>query len=678
MSAAPALYSVTNPAHEAYATAEPKSVERTSTRPGYRKPPGGEAAASSTRVTTGYTRADRDYFRPDEAIPTESVEIIEACYQAYERFPLIRNVLDMMADFAVKGIDIVNRVPTAQAFAREWAARVQLTERSERLAHTLLVAAVAPFRRVVGRLPTDFRRPDVRVRARRPNPLGRGRIPIAYALLDPRDLVPPPYVDPAARDGLVGLYGYLPGGGRTDRRRGYPGAFGGGGVFGFGGGADTARPRPLDPATDTLLFYKRNDFDPLPRPLLFSLLRDLQVFEKLRMSDMAALDGAVQRLRVFTLGDLEHGVFPKEAAFTKLAGMLAQGVGGGTQDIIWGPDLKVTETQTDVHRFLGKEKYIPTVEALFQGLGVPPSLAGSDTRSGFTNNFVSLRTVVERLQYVRDVLTTFWEGELEILQDALGFRHPFRLVFDEPALADEATEKKLLIDLMDRGVISDESVLERFSSDPEIEAIRVRRESKERERGKRAPKASSFHLDASQKAQLERTFVQNGELTPSQVGLQYDPPAPGEEPAATRVPPAPAGDTGGLPPGKAGRPQGAKDGVPRKKKRVVPLKAEGRRRASDGFVRAHFLSKVGKTNARQLTAAEAAELEETAFAVLCGLPDGPVEEAAVAALLLAPPPVPDDVRAAYEAALAELGAASADDRRYLRGLAAAGLLDESD
>lgn len=672
------LYVVTNPAHQAYANAEPQVVlrERDEGRAATRY----RGASASLNVGSSLTRADRDFFRPEEEIPTENIEVISACYQAYERFPIIRNVLDMMADFAVKGIDVVNRTPTAQAFGREWAARVGMYERSERIALTLLLAAVCPIRREIGRLPTTFRRPDVAIRARKTNPLRRGQLPTAYTLLDPRDLMPPAWLDPReARLDPLGSFKYAPGlnarGGRTGQ--------GGRGVspFGWPSVPGAGNPTPLNPTTDRLLFYKRNDYDVLPRPILFSILRDLQVLEKLRMSDVAALDGSTQRLRIFKLGNVEHGIFPTEAAFAKLGQMLAAGVGGGTRDIIWGPDIQMEETETNVHQFLGDAKYGPTMKAIFQGLGVPPTLAGGDPKAGFTNNFVSLRTVVERLQYVRDVLRSFWEDELELVQDALGFRHEFRVVFDEPALSDEAAEKKLLLDLMDRGVISDEAVLERFAADPEIEAIRVRRENKERARGARAPKASQFHLDASQKAQLERTFVQQGELTPSQVGFKYEPPAPGEKTRLDRLEQArPAGGTGNLPNGDPGRPDGAKDSVPRKQKRVVPLKAEARRKACDGLVRPAFLAKVGKTSARQLTAAEAAELEETSFAILCHLGDQ-VSEAAVAALLAAPPTVPDGVRAAYEAALDEMKretgeAPTADDRRYLRGLAAAGLLDD--
>jgi hypothetical protein len=678
------LYTLSDPAHSAYAAVEPRAVEGGVLSASYAKPRPYSADAT-VQVSSGFSRADRDFFRPDETIPTDPVEVIHACHQAYERFPIIRNVLDMMADFAVKGIDVVNRTPTAQAFGREWAARVGLYERSERVALTLLMAGVCPVRRETGRLPATFRRPDVAVRARKANPLKSGHLPTGYVMLDPRDLVPPVWVDPSLTRGdvLVGAYQYIPGNSFRSSRRGGSGAlYGGNNPFGWPR-ESAGQPTPLRPGTDRLLFYKRNDYDPLPRPILFSLLRDLQVLEKLRMSDVAALDGATQRLRIFKLGDIKNGVFPTQAAFDKLAAMLAVGVGGGTKDIIWGPDLEMKETETTVHQFLGKEKYVPTMEAIFQGLGVPPTLAGGDPKSGagLTGSFVSLRTVVERLQYVRDVLRQFWEEELELVQDALGFRHPFRLVFDEPALADEATEKKLLVDLMDRGVISDEAVLERFAADPEIEAIRVRRESRERTRGLRAPKASQFHLDASQKAQLERTYVQQGELTPSQVGLDYEPPKGGEKTRLDRLEEqqkrgAAPGGTGDLPPGDPGRPDGAKDQYKRKMKRAVPLKAEGRRRSADALVKAAFLARLGKSSARQLTAAEAAELEECCFAVLCGLGEGEVTADAVAALMTAPPPVPDAVRADYEAALETLGGATADDRRYLRGLAAAGLLDD--
>ena len=136
--------------------------------------------------------------------------------------------------------------------------------------------------------------------------------------------------------------------------------------------------------------------------------------------------------------------------------------GGGSFDLIWGPELDFKESGTNVHQFLGSTKYEPVLNNIYAGLGVPPTLTGSATSSGFTNNYISLKTLVQRLEYGREVLRSFWEKEIEIVQKAMGFRLPAKVMFDRMVLSDESSEKALLIQLVDRGIISYETIQERF------------------------------------------------------------------------------------------------------------------------------------------------------------------------------------------------------------------------
>ena len=60
------------------------------------------------------------------------------------------------------------------------------------------------------------------------------------------------------------------------------------------------------------------------------------------------------------------------------------------------------------------------------------------------------------------MLKSFWMKEIKIVQKAMGFRFPAELHFDSIVLSDEAAQKKLLLDLADRDIISQETLLERF------------------------------------------------------------------------------------------------------------------------------------------------------------------------------------------------------------------------
>jgi hypothetical protein len=163
-------------------------------------------------------------------------------------------------------------------------------------------------------------------------------------------------------------------------------------------------------------------------------------------------------------------------------------------ELVWGPELSYTESNSQVYKFLGSEKYNSVLNSIYAGLGVPPTLTGmAGNGGGFTNNFISLKTLVERLQYGRDQLTKFWEQECEIVRKAMGFRKSPHIVYDQMSLSDESTEKNLLIQLADRDIISHETVLERFKEVPGVEKMRLRREDKARDSDNLPEKASPFH-----------------------------------------------------------------------------------------------------------------------------------------------------------------------------------------
>ena len=135
--------------------------------------------------------------------------------------------------------------------------------------------------------------------------------------------------------------------------------------------------------------------------MIYAIMDDITVIEKLKLADMSALDGAISNIRIFKLGNLEHKIAPTKAATSKLASILGNNVGGGTMDLVWGPDIELLESKTNVHQFLGEGKYTPHLNAVYAGLGIPPTLTGTYGAAGTTNNFISLKTLTQRLQYGR-------------------------------------------------------------------------------------------------------------------------------------------------------------------------------------------------------------------------------------------------------------------------------------
>ncbi len=376
------------------------------------------------------------------------------------------------------------------------------------------------------------------------------------------------------------------------------------------------------------------------------------MYDKLQLADVAACDGVISQIRLWTVGSLEHKILPDQPAIDKVKNILANNVGGGSMDMVWGPELTFKESTTTAHQFLGKAKYEPTLNAIYAGLGVPPTLTGAATAGGFTNNYISLKTMTENLEYGRSILKGFLEQEFEFVRAAMGFKTAAQIAFDRVSLSDDAAENSLLLGLLDRDIISSETVLEKFAIIPSVDLSRVNKENKLRENNKMTPKRSAY---PNPEDDFRKLFIQTGILSPSEAGIELDEKKSGEKrpvdfdmqmnkdklAAKPTLKKKPKGKSG------TGRPTGKKDGTKRKAKTVKP-----RSRASvnvsmvntwakDAFntisnaILPVYLEKLGKANARALTTEEFDNLEEIKFNVLCSL--NPLmkvtENTAIAALI---------------------------------------------
>jgi hypothetical protein len=293
-------------------------------------------------------------------------------------------------------------------------------------------------------------------------------------------------------------------------------------------------------------------------------------------------------------------------------------------DLVWGPDIELIESKTTVHNFLGEGKYTPHLNSVYAGLGIPPTLTGTFGAAGTTNNFISLKTLTQRLQYGRDTLVSFWEKEIEIVQKAMGFKYAAKIEFDRMDLSNEDAEKALLIQLLDRNIISDEVVQSRFGFDPDMERTRVNREHRERKTNRTPPKSGPFY-DPMIEETLKKVALQLGIVTPSQVGLDLPKKKSSEQTALemkTVMPPKNSlsvkdspESLKGIP--QQGRPKNSKDSKQRKTKTFSPQTGaklhiwanEAQEKISD-IINPILLEFYQKKNMRSLSHEEYSEAEK--------------------------------------------------------------------
>jgi hypothetical protein len=97
--------------------------------------------------------------------------------------------------------------------------------------------------------------------------------------------------------------------------------------------------------------YKKDDWSVWANPMIHAILDDITMMEKMKLADMSALDGAISNIRLWRLGSLEHKIAPTRAAVDKLRDVLASNVGGGTMDLVWGPELDFKESTSQIYHF---------------------------------------------------------------------------------------------------------------------------------------------------------------------------------------------------------------------------------------------------------------------------------------------------------------------------------------
>ena len=268
--------------------------------------------------------------------------------------------------------------------------------------------------------------------------------------------------------------------------------------------------------------------------------------------------------------------------------------------------------------------------SIYSCLGIPPTLTGTFGASGTTNNFISLKTLTERLNYVRSILLKFWDEQIKIVQKSMGFRQPAQVEFDFMQLDDPASMMQLMINLADRNIISDEFVQRQVKAKPNIEKKRIENETKQRNRGSMQEKVSPYHAVDKDFAK-EKIALQTGVATPSQVGLKLQPKSD-DEMSALEMRSKPKNGTPKVEaptngPGERGRPKNSTDEKPRERREFKPaLKATTElwaREAQDKIakiINPVLLEDFDKKNMRSLTAEQNAKAEKVKFEILCSLP----------------------------------------------------------
>lgn len=270
-------------------------------------------------------------------------------------------------------------------------------------------------------------------------------------------------------------------------------------------------------------------------PFCFPALRALAFKDGLRNMEMKAMQSVINSIFLFKLGNIEKGMPAEDEHFERLADMLQ--MPGQALNILWNEAIEAEVIQADVAGIFDIAKHESANADILTALGIPEVLIGGKG-GNFSNSYIAVATVLERLESYRTKVETWLMNELKVIADAMNFKKMPTVKFGRTSLKDEKAQQAFLTGLYDRGILSADTLLKEAGTSAPIEAEKMKHEKEKlREKDIMEPKGP---------------FVKDPK------------PAPGAGPAGTTPkakPKTPNGrptNTGTGPTGKQSNPRGPK------------------------------------------------------------------------------------------------------------------------
>lgn len=269
-------------------------------------------------------------------------------------------------------------------------------------------------------------------------------------------------------------------------------------------------------------------------PFCFPALRALNFKDCLRNMEMKACQSVINSIFLFKLGDIQNGMPAEDEHFERLADMLQ--MPGQALNILWNEAIEAEVIQADVAGIFNTDKHDSADKDILTALGIPEVLIGGKG-GNFSNSYIAVATVLERLESYRKKVQSWLMNELKIIADAMGFKKLPTVRFGRTSLKDEKAQQTFMMNLYDRGILSADTLLAEGGTTAEIEASKMKDEKKNlREKDIFEPKGP---------------FVKDPKPAPGAAGPPGAKPPGGAAPKAN--PKTPNGRPSGTPTGPTGK-----------------------------------------------------------------------------------------------------------------------------
>jgi hypothetical protein len=420
----------------------------------------------------------------------EIMKRIASCREAYENSGIIGNVIDLMVDFALEGFTIFHENKPIQRFYQQWATLVGLYDVSEQILKSYFRDGTVPVLSFNGKIrKNEFNKLQKAIAQSSKNQnlfvdddSETKVIPYAYNVLDVLNL---------EKNGseLFGSVRYEYSISADDQNI----------LQNPKTEADKIAVERLKLSLSEsdfnhlknsgklilpnnrlkIISYKKDSFKRFANPMLWRVIDDVKFKKLLRDMDVSVAENVLNVLTIISLGDTRKGYPPTKAMFERFAALLKKPPKSKT--FLWNDLVDVKQVYPPVEKILGKEKYEQVDADIRAGLGIAEVILNGEG-TNFANSFLSVKTLLERLKGGRNELMQWLMAEVISVAKSMKFKKPAWIKMRNMTLTDEEAEKRLLLDLVDRGMVSYQTCVERFGENFEIEVQRMKEEDSFRKR----------------------------------------------------------------------------------------------------------------------------------------------------------------------------------------------------
>ena len=215
------------------------------------------------------------------------------------------------------------------------------------------------------------------------------------------------------------------------------------------------------------------DYEDWATPHIYPANKEVQFKRMLRQGEISAMESLKHMITLIKLGKVEDGYIPTEEQIERVAAALA----GGSQahHLIWDDLIEGQVLQPNIGNIFDPKKYQQVDKDIYAALGVAESVFSGN--ASYANSFMAIKLLLEKLETIREKLEGWLRVELKDIAEVMKFKRLPSIRWGLMSLRDENAERKLFLDLFDRGMLSKESLLERFGTDFDIELERQKLEA---------------------------------------------------------------------------------------------------------------------------------------------------------------------------------------------------------